>query len=458
MSDTLTGKTALVTGATGFIGRHLVNALCSNDAKILALARNAARVACLSTNDQVVGVVRDLTQAGSLADVLRDVDVVFHLASEGEGRDATQELSSSTGRQTDEKANVKELQEGVTVRGTHKLLDAAVKVGVKRFVFFSSVKAFGETTDARLDENSETHPTSAYGRAKLAAENLVLETGRRHGLHVCILRLPLVYGLDNEGNIPRMIAAIDRGRFPPIPEVGNKRSMVHVSDVVQAALLVAENPAADGQLYIVTDGQVYSTRDLYVKICQGLDRRIPGWHLPLGLWRGLAKAGDLIGGIQGRPFAFDSEALQKLFGSAWYSSEKITSELGYRPTRALDDGEVLDLGSHRMRCCYTPHVPPGWESIVFFEEVTGTLLCGDLFTHCGDGPAVTTESLIDPAIEAESMFRFTSMTPSTGDVIRGLADLDPNLLAVMHGSSFQGDGAGELRALAEAYEGPLRSA
>jgi nucleoside-diphosphate-sugar epimerase len=338
MSDTLTGKTVLVTGATGFIARHLVNALRAHNTKILALARNPAKVASLSTNDQVVGVVRDLTQAGSLADVLRDVDVVFHLASEGEGGDAAQELRSSTEKQTDEKAKAKESQEGVTVRGTRKLLDAAVKTGVKRFVFFSSVKAFGETTDARLDETSDTHPTSAYGRAKLAAENLALETGLRHELHVCILRLPLVYGLDNKGNIPRMIAAIDRGRFPPLPEVGNKRSMVHVSDVVQAALLAAENPAAAGQLYIVTDGQVYSTRDLYVKICQGLDRRIAGWHLPLGLWRGLAKVGDLIGAIQGRPFAFDSEALQKLFGSAWFSSEKITRELGYRPTRTLDDG------------------------------------------------------------------------------------------------------------------------
>jgi nucleoside-diphosphate-sugar epimerase len=342
MSDSFTGKTVLVTGATGFIGRHLVKALCSHNAKVLALARNAAKVAGLSTNDQVVGIVRDLTQAGSLAEVLRNVDVVFHLASEGEG-------GESTRRQGGEKSKAEKSQEGVTIRGTRKLLDAARKTGVKGFVFFSSVRAFGENTDARLDETCEARPTSAYGRAKLAAENLLAEAGRRYGLHVCILRLPLVYGLDNDGNIARMIAAVDRGRFPPLPEVENKRSMVHVSDVVQAALLAAGKPAANGQLYIVTDGQAYSTHELYVKICRGLGRRVPGWHVSMGAWRRLAKVGDLIGRIQGRPFMFDSKALQKLFGSAWYSSEKITRELGYRPTRTLDDGIKEMVAAYRSK-------------------------------------------------------------------------------------------------------------
>jgi UDP-glucose 4-epimerase len=346
MSDSFTGKTVLVTGATGFIGRHLAKALSSQNARVLALARNAAKVAGLSTDGQIIGIVRDLTQAGSLAEVLRNVDVVFHLASEGEG-------GESTTRPASERSKTEKSQEGVTIRGTRKLLDAARKTGVKGFVFLSSVKAFGENTDERLDETSETHPTSAYGRAKLAAENLLLEAGRRYGFHVCILRLPLVYGLDNDGNIARMIAAIDRGRFPPLPEVENKRSMVHVSDVVQAALLAAERPEASGQLYIVTDGQAYSTHDLYVKICQGLGRRVPGWHVSVGMWRGLAKAGDAIGAIRGRPFAFDSDALQKLFGSAWYSSEKIARELGYRPARTLDDGikeMVTAYRSKAVRC------------------------------------------------------------------------------------------------------------
>jgi UDP-glucose 4-epimerase len=347
MCNTFTGKVVLVTGATGFIGRHLVSALCSSNAKVLALARNAAEIAGLSTDDRVVGIVRDLTQAGSLGEVLRDVDVVFHLASGGEGPDATPKSSLSRRSEAGGTSNAEESEGGVTIRGTRKLLDAAVQMGAKKFVFFSSVKAMGENTAMRLDETSETHPASAYGRAKLAAESLVFEVGRRHGLHVCVLRLPLVYGLDNKGNIARMIVAIDHGRFPLVPKIENKRSMVHVSDVVQAALLAAEKPEANGRLYIVTDGQTYSTHDLYVKICEGLGRGVPGWHVSVGVWRALAKIGDVIGAIRGRPFAFDSGALQKLIGSAWYSSDKIARELGYWPTHTLDDGIKEMVAAYR---------------------------------------------------------------------------------------------------------------
>ncbi|HEX2577732.1 MAG TPA: MBL fold metallo-hydrolase [Aquihabitans sp.] len=123
-----------------------------------------------------------------------------------------------------------------------------------------------------------------------------------------------------------------------------------------------------------------------------------------------------------------------------------------RPPRMLEDGEVLDLGGKRVRHIDTPHVPHGWEARVLYEETTGTLLCGDLFSHLGDGPALTTESLVGPAMEAEAMFRSSALAPSTTAVMHQLADLEPRVLAVMHGSSFTGDGAGELRALAAAYE------
>ncbi len=222
--------------------------------------------------------------------------------------------------------------------GTRILLDAAAGSGVKRFIFFSSVKAMGEGNGACLDERSDARPASPYGMAKLEAEKIVLDAGKRHSLHVCVLRLPLVYGLDNDGNIPRMIAAIDSGRFPSLPDVGNKRSMVHVADVVQAALLAAEKPAANGQIYLVTDGQTYSTRQLYAMIRHALDLPVPTWHLPASLLRAMGRAGDLIGRLRGRPFVFDSTVLQKLLGSAWYSSRKIEEELGFRPTRDLTDG------------------------------------------------------------------------------------------------------------------------
>jgi nucleoside-diphosphate-sugar epimerase len=244
-------------------------------------------------------------------------DTVFHLA----GR--VHALS--------EIADDQALYDSVNVEGTRNVLAAAIACGVKRFVFFSTVKVLGEGGPACIDENCESLPQTAYGRSKLAAENLVFDYARGSGMHAACLRLPLVYGPGNKGNLFRMIAAIDRGRFPPLPEINNRRSMVHVSNVVAAALAAANNPNANGQCYIVTDADAYSTSALYQMICRQLGRKAPRWRCPGGFLRVLGRVGDLIGRLRGKRFFFDSDALDKLVGSAWYSSEKISRELGYRP-------------------------------------------------------------------------------------------------------------------------------
>ncbi len=127
-------------------------------------------------------------------------------------------------------------------------------------------------------------------------------------------------------------------------------------------------------------------------------------------------------------------------------------DLADRPPRPLADGEVIDLGGKRVRHLDTPHVPHGWEARVLYEETTGTLLCGDLFTHLGNGPAVTQDDIVEPAGIAEDVFHATSLAPSTGATLRTLADLRPNTLALMHGSSFAGDCADALRRLADDYD------
>lgn len=133
------------------------------------------------------------------------------------------------------------------------------------------------------------------------------------------------------------------------------------------------------------------------------------------------------------------------------------NDLADRPPRALAHGEVLDLGGKRVRHLDTPHVPHGWEARVLFEETTRTLLCGDLFTHVGDGPPVTSADMVAPAMAAEDAFRATSLTPQTAPIIRSLADLAPRTLALMHGSSHEGDGAAALRGLADAYAARFRT-
>jgi flavorubredoxin len=129
------------------------------------------------------------------------------------------------------------------------------------------------------------------------------------------------------------------------------------------------------------------------------------------------------------------------------------NDLCDRPPRALQEGEVIDIGGKRLQQISTPHVPHGWEAQVLFEETTGTLLCGDLFSQVGAPPALTSDDVIDPAMAAEAMFHATCLTPQTAPTLRALGDLDPTVLGIMHGSSFQGDGRKALYELAAAYEG-----
>ena len=102
----------------------------------------------------------------------------------------------------------------------------------------------------------------------------------------------------------------------------------------------------------------------------------------------------------------------------------------------------------------TPHVPHNWEAQVMYEETTGTLFAGDLFTHFGRGPALTSDDLLEPTIVADGLGG-TSLTPATAPTIRSLAELEPTTLALMHGSSYGGDGGTMLRALADHYERQL---
>jgi flavorubredoxin len=134
------------------------------------------------------------------------------------------------------------------------------------------------------------------------------------------------------------------------------------------------------------------------------------------------------------------------------------NDLADRPPRVLADGEVLDLGGRRVRWIDTPHVPHAWEAGLMFEEVTGTLFSGDLFTHVGDGPALTREGIVEAAAQTEDIFRSTSLNTLTAATIRRLASLNPKTLAVMHGSCFSGDGAGQLLRLADYYQAAFEAA
>lgn len=322
-------RTVLVVGGTGFIGSHLLGALLKQGADVTVLSRNTSPGDNARACKMISG---DLTRPASLEGVCRDMDVVFHLGGHAHAVD-----------QLDGKSD--EINSRVTVEGSRMLVEQSLKAGVRQLIFFSSVKAMNEGGENCFDETAPCLPVTAYGRAKHDAEMLILDAAKA-GLSSTILRLPMVYGPGCKGNLPRMIQAVARGRFPPLPETGNRRSMVDVRDVVQAALLAATNPVAAGKTYIVTDGRAYSTRQIYEWICEALQVSVSRWTIPLPVLRMAAHIGDAIGRIKGRRFMFDTAALDKLTGSAWYSSEKISRELNYRPAHTLKDslpGMVMEL-------------------------------------------------------------------------------------------------------------------
>lgn len=332
MPDNENSGTALITGASGFIGQRLLARLEGLKIPVRVLVRDPGRFRSNLPRESIYS--GDLTVPETLSGICAGIDTVYHLAgyahapSEGESGDALR-------------------HERVTVVGTRHLLEDAARHRVRRVLYVSSVKAMGEGGPACLDETIEERPTSAYGRAKLTAEKMVHAAGAQPGVHACVLRLPLVYGPGTKGNLSRLIAAIDRGWFPPVPRLENRRSMIHVDDVVRALLSAAANPQARGQTYIVTDGEVYSTRMIYEWICIALGRAVPTWSAPISLLRLTARVGDAIGGLRHKPFPINSDALEKLFGSAWYSSKKIAHELGFTPEQTLSQAIPEMVAAYR---------------------------------------------------------------------------------------------------------------
>jgi len=305
----------LITGASGFIGQHLAQRLAERGTFIRVLLRKSSPGPWNET------VYADLASNSLPPELMTGIDTVFHLAGKVHALSEIREDEAGYDR--------------VNVEGTKKLLELAQQSGVQAFIYFSSVKAMGEGGEKCVDESCGLVPTTAYGRSKLAAENLVLNGG--YVPHPVVLRPAMVYGPENKGNLTRMVEAVRRGYFPPLPDTGNHRSMVHVDDVVQAAVLAAQRCEAIGQIYIVTDGQSYSTRQIYDWIRVLLGKKPPLWHIPLFLLRWLGRLGDMIGVLRGRRFIFDSDALEKMTGSAWYDNSRLCSELGFKPQFELRD-------------------------------------------------------------------------------------------------------------------------
>lgn len=295
--------TALITGATGFIGRRLLQ---PGDR---GLVRDVATMP---------GAMRgDLLDPASLASACEDIEAIFHCAGYAHA------FTSS-----DPDAHWR-----INFEGTRNLLRAAGAAGVKRFIFLSSVKAMAEPGDECVNEDWPAEPVTPYGKAKRAAEDAVVEAGVRYGMHVVNLRLAMVYGRGGRGNLERMARGIRAGWFPPLPATGNRRSLVHVDDVVSVMRMVAEAPAANGRTYIVADPRAYSGREIYDAIraasAAGTVSPAPAfrWSVPASVLRAAGRLNGRLG-----------EIVDRLIGSACYSPARIERELGWRAKVGLEAG------------------------------------------------------------------------------------------------------------------------
>jgi len=300
----------LVTGATGFVGQHLIEYLKLNGYNIKAISRNLIL--------GVDTVICDFLKDDIPDNALKGIDIVFHLAG------YAHDLKSESG--------IEQTYQKINVDITAKLLSLSVKNNVKKFIFVSSVKAGGVSRQGKCaTEKSLSEPDGVYGKTKREAELKILETGRESSMHVSILRPALIYGPKVKGNLQLMMQGIKKGWFPPLPEIGNRRSMIHVDDIVRALLLLANNKKSNGEVFIATDGRVYSSRNIYEAMCYVLDKNIPNWSVPRLLFNVIAR---LSSGFKYK--------IDKLLGDECYSSQKLQS-LGFKAQKQLRQMNETDF-------------------------------------------------------------------------------------------------------------------
>jgi UDP-glucose 4-epimerase len=303
----------LVTGAGGFLGTTLVNELCKVGVAVRVVLHEAKQSPPLPP--QVETVWSDIRDARNIKEAMSGCNAVVHLAAKVHAID-------DPGLEQDYYA--------INVEGTKCILDAGMVSCVKHVVFVSSVKVFGEETNGCIDESQAPVPQTPYGRSKWQAEQLVSEYAGRHGLTAVSLRLPMVYGPTQKGNLYQMIEAIDKGRFPALPRLPMVRSLLHVQNFVQAVLLCLRAPRFQRAAYIVADSHPYCVTDLYDCLRAGLGKSPARWRVPLWVLKGSARAGDMLQLVSGGRTPISSDRLTKLIGGAWFSAAAITRELGYQ--------------------------------------------------------------------------------------------------------------------------------
>lgn len=317
MSEATKQRSAFVTGATGCIGSALVFRLANEGWQVIALVRDTTQADFLNQLPNVKIVEAELADQERIAEAIHGCQTVFHLAAK---------VHAALGTSPEE-------FERDNITGTRNIVAAAIKNQVDRLIFFSTVAVYGES-DEMLDETSLPKPSTDYGASKLEAERIVLAASE---LKTTVLRLPVVYGARDRGNVAKLVEAIRRNRYFIVGDGRNLKSMVAVQNVIDAALIAASDQRAIGRTFIVTDARPYSQREIAATIAELLDCRkplkLPRWPLFVA-----GRAADVIEKLTGINLPISSDRIRKLSNNTVYSSAKIEHELGFKPRIALREG------------------------------------------------------------------------------------------------------------------------
>jgi nucleoside-diphosphate-sugar epimerase len=299
----------LLTGATGFVGQHLVSALkqCNLPYQIAVRtqAGNSAHPECIS--------VGDINAHTAWSQALQGVTDVVHLAARVH---ITQETSS------DAYAAFR----AVNTAGTLNLARQAAAAGVRRFIFLSSVKVNGEGSPHAYLETDTPAPEDAYAVSKWEAEQGLWEISAETGMQIIILRIPLVFGPGVGANFLQLLQTVNKGWPLPLGGIENQRSLLYSGNLVDAILAVLKHPDAANKMYLLSDGQDVSTSQLVELISKALNKPPRLFSVPQGLLRAAA-------GVLGK-----SSAVDRLFGSLYLDSAKIQQELHWKPPFSLQEG------------------------------------------------------------------------------------------------------------------------
>lgn len=305
--------TTLVTGANGFVGTAIVLQLEIIGRSVRPCIRSGRSAS--AHFKQACVAIEDLSDSTDWHAALYGVTEVVHSAAR-------------VHVMNDQSANSLAEFRKVNVAGTLNLARQAAAAGVRRFVFMSSIKVNGESTDPDKPYMADDipAPVDPYGISKLEAEQGLLRLAAETGMEVAIIRPVLVYGLGVKANFLSMMKFLDKGIPLPLGAIHNKRSLVALDNLVDLAITCLDHPAAANQVFLVSDDEDLSTSELLRRMGKALGK--PARLLPVpSSWLNLAAT--LIG---------KRNVAQRLCGSLQVDIEKTRQVLGWHPPLSVDQG------------------------------------------------------------------------------------------------------------------------